>query len=81
MPPRAPGCSSLDPMESHAPAAGLRVLTWLVAVLLLGISAGLACGGSAARDGVGGQSGDEGRRLRPQGLGTGGVAAELPPHR
>jgi hypothetical protein len=71
---------SLAALGSHAPASGLGVLR-LVAALLLGISAGLACGSAGGRDGVGGQSGDEGRRLRPHGLGTGGVAAELPPRR
>jgi hypothetical protein len=81
MTPRASVRSSLDPMESRTAASSPAALTWLVAVLLLGISAGLACGGAEAREGVGGQSGDEGHRIRPQGLGTGGVAAQLPPRR
>lgn len=72
---------ALDPTVSRASRGGLRRVGWLLAVLLLGVSTGLACNGSAARDGVGGQSGDEGRRMRSQGLGTGGVAAELTPRR
>jgi len=55
-----------------APQAGLGLL-----LFVLGVAAGLsaACRGPQASEGVGGQSGDEGRRMQPAWLGTGGVAA------
>jgi hypothetical protein len=58
--------------RGSAPHAGLGLLLLLL-VVVAGASA--ACRGQQASDGVGGQSGDEGRRMHPSWLGTGGVAA------
>jgi hypothetical protein len=57
-----------------APQAGLGLL------LLLGVAAAAsaACRGPQTSEGVGGQSGDEGRRSHSSWLGTGGVGA-VPP--
>lgn len=55
-----------------APPAGLGLLLVLVAAAA---AASAACRQPQASEGVGGQSGDEGRRMQPSWLGTGGVAA------
>lgn len=47
----------------------------LILLLVVAAAASAACRGPQASEGVGGQSGDEGRRL-PSWLGTGGVSAE-----
>jgi hypothetical protein len=51
-----------------------RLLVVLFAVCFV---ASLACREHGVDAGVGGQSGDEGRRMRAPGLGTGGVGPEL----
>jgi hypothetical protein len=55
-----------------APHAGLGLLLLL---LVVAAGANAACRGPQASEGVGGQSGDEGLRMHPAWLGTGGVAA------
>jgi hypothetical protein len=55
-----------------APQRGVGLLLLLIA-LAAGVSA--ACRGQPASEGVGGQSGDEGRRMRPSWAGTGGAGA------
>jgi hypothetical protein len=55
-----------------APHAGLGLLLLL---LVVAAGASAACRGPQASEGVGGQSGDEGRRMHSSWLGTGGVAA------
>jgi hypothetical protein len=49
---------------------------WLLTALLVSLLAGLACRGHEGGAGVGGQSGDEGRRSTLPWLGTGGVASD-----
>jgi hypothetical protein len=56
----------------------LRLLVILSAVCL---AAGLGCRDQKHTAGVGGQSGDEGRRMGSPGAGTGGVGPELLPRR
>jgi len=46
----------------------------LLSLLVLAAAMGMACRRPQASEGVGGQSGDEGRRMQPAWLGTGGVA-------
>jgi hypothetical protein len=55
-----------------APHAGLGMLLLL---LVVAAAASAACRGPQVSEGVGGQSGDEGRRMPPSWLGTGGVSA------
>jgi hypothetical protein len=61
---------------SAAPGSAGRQLRWLLAALVVCLSAGLACRGPDERAGAGGQSGDEGRRPSAPWLGTGGVTSE-----
>lgn len=77
-------------MQSSAPRSSHRALTYSVkaaAVPRWSVSVGalvvlcllaslLSCWHPAVREGAGGQSGDEGRKVRPHWLGTGGVTAE-----
>lgn len=55
-----------------APHAGLGLL---LVLLVVAAAASAACRAPQVSVGVGGQSGDEGRRTHPAWLGTGGVAA------
>lgn len=60
---------------SHERSGG-GALTLLLAILALCFAASMACRASEQPAGMGGQSGDEGRRPGSPWLGTGGVAAE-----
>ena len=55
-----------------APHGGVGLLLLL---LVMVAAASVACRGPQASEGAGGQSGDEGRRMHPSWLGTGGVGA------
>lgn len=55
-----------------APHGGVGLLLLL---LVMAAAASAACRGQQASDGVGGQSGDEGRRMGPSSFGTGGFGA------
>jgi len=62
-----------DGMTPPRRRAGVWLLLWLLAA---SASASVACRGSDEQAGVGGQSGDEGRRPASSGLGTGGVTSQ-----
>jgi hypothetical protein len=55
-----------------APHAGFGLF---LVLLVVAAAASAACRAPQVTEGVGGQSGDEGRRTQPSWLGTGGVAA------
>lgn len=59
-------------VRRSAPHSGVGLFLLL---LVMAAAASVACRGSQAGEGVGGQSGDEGRRMHPSWLGTGGVGA------
>jgi hypothetical protein len=73
----------LDPMPASAPrrSSVVAALGLLFVLLAVSLAAGVACRGQDGPRGMGGQSGDEGRRPSSPWLGTGGVAAEPSPPR
>src|SRR5690349_5294043 len=60
--------------DASCPAQGGGLGVFLL-LLVAAAAASAACRGPQASEGVGGQSGDEGRRPQPSWFGTGGVAA------
>jgi hypothetical protein len=71
--------STLAPARQRSSAVG--ALGFLFVLIALCLAAGVACRGQDGPRGMGGQSGDEGRRPSSPWLGTGGVAAEPSPSR